>query len=60
MRSVMKSLLTALPFTMRPDLKIHNFTQSVELLASSRAHNVPMHSKFLRKAEFQAHLYYLL
>lgn len=41
MRSAVKSLLVALPLTMRLTLEIQYFTQSVKYLASSHAHSVP-------------------
>lgn len=53
MPSAMKSLLVALPLTMRPTLEIHNLTQSVRLLVSNRAHGVPRHSQFLWKTALE-------
>ena len=41
MRSAVKSLLAALPVTMRLILKIQNAAQSARFLASSHAHSVP-------------------
>lgn len=41
MRSAVKSLLAALPVTMRLILKIQNAAQSAVFLAPSHAHSVP-------------------
>ena len=41
MRSAVRSLLTALPVTMRPILKIQNCTHRGRFLAPSCAHGVP-------------------
>ncbi len=61
MRSAVKSLLAALPVTMRLILKIQNCAQRVQFLAPSHAHSVPpAFSIFMEDGIFNKKLRYQL